>query len=365
MNRRQMMLSSVALPGLPAVEAAPQAPTVRMKVGTQHVPDMEYLKVLAAFGVTHACSDLPSTRLDEKWSVESLKQLRDQYHSAGVDLEMVPLPLSSHPIESAEMPDLLLGKNPGRERDIDAICQMVRNVSLAGIPSAKYNLNLLGVVRTADTTGRGGAHYSTFHYGEADQSKPTAAGPVPADLYWERITHFLDRVIPVANEYKVRMACHPHDPGMPTGKGYRGVETVLGSVDGLKRFLSIKESPYHGLNFCQGTISEMLQNPSTDILPVIRWFGSRGKIFNVHFRNIEGKFLDFRETLPDNGDVDMPRALRAYQEVGYDGMLMPDHVPKIDGDAGGKQAFAYCFGYIQALLQMLRAESKASPLNGG
>ena len=65
----------------------------------------------------------------------------------------------------------------------------------------------------------------------------TEAGRVDADAYWERITYFLERVIPVAEEYKVRMACHPQDPGMPRGKGFRGVETVLGSVDGLKRFI--------------------------------------------------------------------------------------------------------------------------------
>jgi mannonate dehydratase len=32
---------------------------------------------------------------------------------------------------------------------------------------------------------------------------------------------------------------------------------------------------------------------------------------------------------------------------------MPDHVPRIDGDAGGRQAFAYAFGYIQALIQTI------------
>ena len=62
-------------------------------------------------------------------------------------------------------------------------------------------------------------------------------GPVSADVYWERITYFLDRVIPVANQEKVRLCCHPHDPGMPKGKGWRGVETVLGSVEGLKKFV--------------------------------------------------------------------------------------------------------------------------------
>ena len=143
---------------------------------------------------------------------------------------------------------------------------------------------------------------------------------------------------------------------MPKGQGWRGVETVLGSVDGLKRFVETSASPYHGLNFCQGTVSEMLQKPGDEIYDVIRYFGSRGKIFNVHFRNIRGGFLKFTEVMPDDGDVDMPRALRAYREIGYDGMIMPDHVPQIVGDVGGQKAFAFCFGYIQALLQQLRSE---------
>jgi mannonate dehydratase len=334
--------------------AAPYKPaTGKMKLGTQHTSDPAQLRVMAALGVTHICGALPSPRLDDNWSAAGLKRFRERVESAGVTLAMVPLPLSSSVIEKAEYPSLLLGRSPEREKAVDDICQMIRNVAEAGIASVKYNMSILGVVRTSPTRGRGGAMYSTFRYSDAKQDSQTAAGPVPADLYWERITWFLERVVPVAAEHKVRLACHPHDPGMPPGRGYKGVETVLGSVDGLKRFVSIHENPYHGLNFCQGTVTEMLRDPNQEIGGVIRWFGSRKKIFNVHFRNIEGRFLDFRETLPDNGEVDMLAALRAYREVGYDGMLMPDHVPKIEGDEGGRQAFAFCFGYIRALMQMV------------
>ena len=220
---------------------------------------------------------------------------------------------------------------------------MLRNCAEAGIPSVKYNLTFIGVVRTESTKGRGASMYSTFVYDKAKQDPPlTAAGRIPDDLYWERITYFLDRVVPVANETKVRIACHPQDPGMPHKEGYRGINTVLGSFDGLKKFISIRESPYHGLNFCQGTVSEMLENPKEQIHDVIRYFGSRKKIFNVHFRNIRGKFLNFQETFPDDGDIDMLRAIRTYKEVSYDGMLMPDHVPRIPGDNGGGARRSLC-----------------------
>jgi mannonate dehydratase len=328
-----------------------------MKAGHQHHSSDQDLRVLAALGVKHICSALPSRTLDDSWSVAGLTRLRERVEGFGIQLDMVPLPLSSSYIARAENPNIMLGKSPERDREIDRICRMIRNAAKAGIPALKYNLTILGVVRTAPTRGRGDARYSTFVYDKAKQDgPPRESGPVSAEAMWERITYFLERVVPVAEECKVRLCCHPHDPGMPRDKGYRGVHRVLGSVEGLKRFVEIAPSKYHGLNFCQGTVCEMLKDPGKEIYDVIRYFGSRGKIFNVHFRNIKGGFLNFQETFPDDGDVDMLRALRVYKEVGYDGMIMPDHAPRIEGDAGGAQAFAFAFGYIQALLRVVQGE---------
>jgi mannonate dehydratase len=101
----------------------------------------------------------------------------------------------------------------------------------------------------------------------------------------------------------------------------------------------------------------MLERPGEEIFDVIRWFGTRKKILNVHFRNIQGRFLNFRESFIDDGDVDMLRAMRVYKEVGYDGMLMPDHVPRVQGDASQAQGFAFAFGYIKALIAAVNAEA--------
>jgi mannonate dehydratase len=364
MNRREFVRYATAGASAGAFAPAGAVPTraaspakALMKAGTQHGDSSEVLRALAAFGVNHICSLLPAERMGPAWSVEALERLRERVESFGIRLDMVPLPLSSREISTMEHPAILLA-TADRDRQIDDICQMIRNIARAGIPAAKYNLTLIGIPRTAPTRGRGGARYSTFVYAGAKQDPPlTIAGRVDADLYWERITYFLERVVPVATEHKVRLACHPQDPGMPKGKGWRGVETVLGSVDGLKRFVSIAESPYHGLNFCQGTVSEMLDTPGEQIFDVIRWFGTRKKIFNVHFRNIQGGFLDFRESFVDDGDVDMLKAMRVYKEVGYDGMMMPDHVPRVEGDESQAQGFAFAFGYIKALIAAVSAET--------
>jgi mannonate dehydratase len=329
----------------------------RMKAGHQHRSSDADLRVLAALGVEHVCSALPSRTLDDNWSVKGLSRLRERVEGFGIQLAMVPLPLSSSPISRAENPNVLLGKSPERDREIDRICQMVRNAAKAGIPAVKYNLTLLGVLRTEPTRGRGGARYSTFVYSKAKPDAPAPeGGPVGEEEMWKRITYFLKRVVPVAEECKVRLCCHPHDPGLPRGKTFRGVHRVLGSVEGLKRLIETVPSKYHGLNFCQGSVAEMLEKPGKEIYDVIRYFGTRGKIFNVHFRNVKGGLGNFQETFPDDGDVDMPRALRVYKEVGYDGMIMPDHVPEIAGDVGRAQAFAFAFGYVQALLQVVNGE---------
>src|SRR5208337_3956679 len=362
-NRRRFLgLAGMSTAGALGVSPAGNAADVRpaspvlMKVGCQRLPTSdEMLQFFAQFGVKNICGYLPGFQKGP-WTVEEVEKLKMRADKFGVAIDMLALPLSSAYISRAENPNIMLGKSPERDREIDGICDMIRVAARAGIPALKYNLTILGVVRTASTPGRGGSTYKTFVYEQAKQDPPlTEAGAVSAEQMWERITYFLKRVVPVAEEHKVRLACHPHDPRMPDDRGFRGIHRVLGSVAGLKRFVETQPSPYHGLNFCQGTICEGLENPGKEILDVIRWFGTRKKIFNVHFRNIKGKFLNFHEVYPDEGDVDMLQALKVYKEVGYDGMIMPDHMPQTVGDENGRQAFAFAYGYIKALIQAVSA----------
>lgn len=115
-------------------------------------------------------------------------------------------------------------------------------------------------------------------------------------------------------------AIHPNDSPVPP-QGYQGVDAVLGTVEGLKKFIAIQESPYHGLNFCQGSVSEMLANPGKEIIDVILYFGTRKKIFNVHFRNIKGRRV-----------------------------IHPDQAVFSPSDSGGEYT-AFVYGYIRALIQ--------------
>lgn len=307
-----------------------------------------YLRQLAQLGIRHVCIDPEGNAY--QWTRDVLARHIERLDKAGLVLDMVQLPLPSTGIEKNESPGIMLGLDGQRDREIDGICRLIEMLAALGVGATKYNLNLGGIPRTPSERGRGGAELSTFRHDQTtDDDVLTIAGRVDADTFWERITYFLERVVPVAEASKVRLACHPHDP--ITRPGYRGVDRVLGTVEGLQRFVQIAESPYHGLNFCQGTIAESLKNPRDEIDDVIRWFGTRKKIFNVHFRNIKGGRYSFTEVFPDEGDMNMAASLRTYREVGYDAMIMPDHVPHIDGEAPDETAFAFAFGYIIGLFQ--------------
>jgi mannonate dehydratase len=294
-----------------------------MYLGTQGQPvDEDELKVLSQLGVNHVSSDPPGHW--RTWDRQAFEAHRNRLAEYGIELDMSLMPLGSRSAFENDVSHVFLGPSEERDREIDQICQLIEEAGAAGIRALRYNITILGHMRTEPRNGRGNAQLSSFEYSKLDQSLGEfEGGAADADEMWERIDYFLGMVVPVAEASKVQIACHPQDPGIGD-RLYRGVARVMGTVEGLKKFVSMHESPYHGLNFCQGTVSEMLENPGEEIYDVIRYFGEREKIFNVHFRNIKGGFLDFVEVFPDEGDIDMLKALEVYRDVGYRYMLMPD-----------------------------------------
>ena len=347
-------LSGRGLHGVSAGEPAVRKPAarkpMRMHAGTQHWrPTRENLEYIKRHGVDHIAA-WPVDVKDDMLA-DDFARGRELCESHGIRLDVVPPPLLGGSPAAA----ILLGKDPDRDREIEYIHRVIRACAAAEIPAFKYNLRVLFNVRSGLTPGRGGSLYSTWKLDEVEDDRPEpGVGRVDADTFWERITYFLDRVIPVCNEYKIRAMCHPHDPGVPP-TGYKGVDRVLGTVEGLKKLVSIQESPYHGLNLCLGTTAEMLQDPARELAAVVRYFGERRKIFNIHFRNIRGKRDDFMEVWQDEGDVNLIEMARLLWEVDYPYMLMPDHMPQHPSDPKQRQGFAWGYGYIKGVLQTLES----------
>lgn len=364
MNRRKFIGSSGAATAVarlgcgaqPEAGSAPAGARSRMRLGCQRSPTTpEMLDFFRRHGVEGICGYPPISPESGCWTKEGLEQTRDLCAHHGIALDMVALPLlSSSHIDREKQGAILLGQEPQRSRDIERIQKMIEACGRAGIAAFKYNVSLLGVLRIGSSPGRGSSQYSTWKLSEARQEPPrTRAGQVDADLFWERVDHLIQRIIPVCEEYKVRAACHPHDPGVPE-TGFQGVTQILGTVEGLRRFAGLRDSPYHGLNFCVGTVAEMLQEPNREIFQVIREFGNQGKLFNIHLRNIRGKRDDFQEVYPDEGDLDLVAVLRSLQQTGYSHLVMPDHMPHHAADPQGLQAFAYGYGYIKGALQAVQ-----------
>ena len=311
------------------------------------------MEFLARHGVTHFDATVDSLDTD------TLMRHREEAAKYGVDLEMVHIRL----VESIGL------ASPERDRDIDTICGWIENAARAGLRGLNYNFCILNapeaggfIQRTARRPGRGGTTYSSFVLSEYDNDARYAAGEVTREEAYKRAAYFLERVIPVAEEYGIQMACHLDDPSAPV---LNGVEKWnWPAFEGLKRFSELVDSPWHGFNFCCGVAAEGLENPAEELPPIVRYFAERKKIFNVHFRNIRGGLHDFCETWPDEGDVNMYGIVKVLHEAGYPYMLMPDHAPHHADDVAPEsvskrvnQAWAFQFGYIIALIQAANHES--------
>lgn len=150
-------------------------------------------------------------------------------------------------------------------------------------------------------------------------------GQTRDDLF-ANLTYFLERIIPVAEEYKVKMAIHPDDPPFEIFDYPR----ITKNLEDLKKILNIVDSPYNGLSLCTGSLGA---DPTNDIIEIIEEVGD--KINFVHFRNV--KFLGerkFKESahLSSEGSLDMYAIMKALVEKGYDGPIRPDHGRMVWGE---------------------------------
>jgi len=343
------------------VEKAPAKKPMLMKVGCQHGgTTRENLEFLARHGVFNMDGGSPKVVEGVGWDLDDSMAKREACEKYGISLDAYHLPLTSAGIDRVATPNIMLGKNPDRDREIEMIQQMISVAGKTGVKGLFYNTIILEILRTGRTVDptRGNASYSTWNYEEAlKRNDPkTVAGDVSIDEMYERITYLLDRIIPVAEEYKVQLANHIADPPAPVG--YRGI-TRWNSPDvfeGIKRFAQLYDSPYHGFNLCLGSTAEGLKDPKNEILPIIKWVGERKQIFNIHLRNIKGGWNNFQEVYPDNGDMDFVAIIKALRDVDYSAMVMPDHLPQHDDDKGGLQAHAFAFGHLKGIMAAVASE---------
>lgn len=284
--------------------------------------------------------DEPANGRDAPWDYLPLLRLKQRYENAGYQLAVIE---SRPPLNKAKR-----GQD-GRDAEIDTVCTLLENMGRLGIPTWCYEwMADFNWLRTGDNTpSRGGSLVTSFDAALLQDAPPTEEGPISEEELWQHLAYFLERILPVAEKWGVKLAMHPDDPPLSP---IRGVGRIMRSVENFQRLLDMAPSPMNGLTLCQGNFTLM----TNDLPGAIRHFGRQGKLFFVHFRDVRGTPARFAETWPDEGQTDMLACLKAYRDIGFEGVLRPDHVPTVTGDSNAQAGYSvygrlYAIGYIRGL----------------
>ena len=251
---------------------------------------------------------------------------------------------------------LQLGQ-PGRDQDIEIFQTFLRDLGRLGIPVANIDFHPANTYTTAQVESPRGYTAREFKLSDfrSKVEKQHFEREYSAEEIWNNYTYFIKAVLPVAEKADVKLALHPDDP--PLAK-MNGVAKIFTHYEGYRRAEQISGNSRHwGLTFCIGTWSEGGNQMGKDVFEMIRDFGGRGKIVDVHFRNVSSPLPHFVETFPDDGYMDMYQVMKALRQVRFSGTVVPDHVPQVVGDQGIRRAgTAYCIAYMRALLRRANEE---------
>ncbi len=309
--------------------------------------DDEWLRFVRQLGVTHVFINGPRLGNSGIFEFDELLRLAKMVEAHGLQLGGIENLPQDHW-------DEILHFGEGRHKQLENVCRTLENMARAGFPVLGYYFSIVkvwGHWRAYQSGGgRGGAGIKSFDYELVKDVPPPESGPVSVDEMWKRLQWFLEGVVPTAERVGIKLAAHQDDPPV---EYLRGVGRLLTSHDAMQKLIDLVPSECSGLEFCQGTVAEM--GPDS-VLDAIRRFAGQGKIFYVHFRNIRGCVPAFDEVFIDDGQVDMLDAMRAYKEAGFDGVLTPDHSPKVAGDSDGLKGRAFALGYMRAAMQMVEKE---------
>jgi len=305
-------------------------------------------KLAKQAGVDLAVGGLPTAddcqAGEQPWDLEPLRRMKARYEQGGFKLAVIE---ARPPLNKAKRGE------PGRDAEIATVCRLLENMGKIGIPVWCYEwMTDFNWVRTnLATPSRGGSVVTSFNANDvpADLAK---GPPIMENDLWTNLQYFLERVLPVAERAGVKLSMHPDDPPLSP---IRGVGRIMRSLENFQRLLDMTPSPANTVTLCQGNFTLM----TPDLPSAIRKFGK--KISFVHFRDVRGTPKAFEETWHDAGQTDMLACMRAYRDIGFEGVLRPDHVPTVEGDSNDNAGYSsfgrlYAIGYIRGLRQAVYAE---------
>lgn len=289
-------------------------------------------------GVNHGVIRLPEIPDFDLTDRSHWDSLCDKFRSRGITpLVVEPLPNQLH--------DHIKAGDDKRDASIEAFLKMLPIMKEQGLRTVCFNFMAhVGWTRTAnDIPERGGALVTGFRFDDYTPSEKT----ITAEELWNNYTYFLKAAVPEAEKQGIQLALHPDDPPLPR---LGNVERIMISLENIQKAMEIVPSPMLGVTYCQATYHMMGEN----VYEAAKALAD--KIFFIHFRNCRGNVLNFQETFHDNGDIDMGRMIRLYQELGLHVPIRVDHVPQMAGEGGGVAGYTalgrlYAIGYLKGLLE--------------
>ena len=318
-------------------------------------------------GIVSAIYDVP---VGEAWSLERILELKKEIEDAGLELSVI----ESVPVHE----DIKMGTGD-RDRYIENYCTTIRNLAKAGVDCVCYNFMPVFDWTRSDLAYQlpDGSNALIFDEATVEKMDPLkgelslpgwdssytkdglkalleAYSKITEEDLWNNLKYFLDKVIKVCEEVKVKMAIHPDDPPW----GIFGLPRIITNKENIERFLKLYDSPYNGLTLCSGSLGI-----TNDIVDLVRTFADR--IHFAHIRNIKitGE-RSFEESahLSECGSLDIYEILKAYHDNGFKGYIRPDHGRMIWGETGrpGYGLFDRALGatYINGIWEALEKQAK-------
>ena len=324
---------------------------MRPGFGQFNTASSEYLRFAAQYGVKDILLNNPILQEEKPgvWSKKELVKLK-------LSIESYNLQLSAIENVPTHFYDHIMLNGPNKNMQIENMIQNIENMADVGIPIFGYNWMPSHVWRTNPRHIRGGAIATAFDYESTKNYPLTHDREYSEDEMWESLEEWIKIITPIAEKKNIRLGIHPCDP--PVEK-LGGIPQLLRSFDSYKRLIEIVDSPSNGIEFCQGTFSEMEDAKDGGIYEMIDYFSSRKKILYVHFRNVSGTVPKFNEEFINSGYVDMHKAMNIYLKNGFDSFFIDDHVPQTNHDTEwGHAGRAFANGYIQALIESTLKQKK-------
>ncbi|MBL07026.1 MAG: mannonate dehydratase [Chloroflexi bacterium] len=317
---------------------------MRPGFGQFNTANPEYLRFAAQYGVKDILLNNPILQEEKPgvWSKKELVRLK-------LSIESYNLQLSAIENVPTHFYDHIMLNGPNKNMQVENMIQNIENMADVGIPIFGYNWMPSHVWRTNPRYIRGGAIATAFDYESAKNYPLTHDREYSEEEMWENLEEWIKIITPIAEKKNIRLGIHPCDP--PVEK-LGGIPQLLRSFGSYKRLIEIIDSPSNGIEFCQGTFSEMEDAKDGGIYEMIDYFSSRKKILYVHFRNVSGTVPKFNEEFINSGYVDMHKAMAIYQKNGFDSFFIDDHVPQTFNDTEwGHRGRAFANGYIQAMIE--------------